>query len=280
MEETGCIYIIREKYNHLSSQEKKIADYVLANTKDAVSLSINELAATVGTSVSTVVRFARHLGYESYQLFRLALVRGNVIHDELIYEVPVSDDSDVVGLVFDSAIKTLTETEKRISRESIRQAASLLKNARRICLMGMGGSNTLAYNAYHKLIRLGLNCQYTQEFHMQLMLASQLIPEDVVILFCHTGVDNDAIAMRNEIKARGAKIICLCSRPNTPILEGCDIALTVYPCGESIVSESFSARIAHMALIDIIYVQLMKELDGAGENALAKTRDAMAKRSL
>lgn len=280
MEGTGCVYIIKERYTNLSLQEKKIADFVLSDTKKAVALSINELAVNAGTSVSTVVRFARHLGYESYQQFRLALVRGNIIHDEMIYEVPVKDDSDVVDLVFSSAVKTLTETAKKINRESIRQAAALLKSARRICLMGMGGSNTLAYNAYHKLMRIGLNCMYTQEFHMQLILASQLSSEDVAVLFCHTGVDNDALAIKQEIMNRGAKIICLCSHPNTPIVEGCDVVLTVCTCGESIVSESFSARIAHMALIDIIYVQLVKELDGAGEDALAKMRDTMAKRSL
>lgn len=280
MPEIECKYIIKKKYDSLSTQEKKIADYILNNTEEAASLNIDKLSKKASTSLSTVVRFVRHLGYESFQHFRISLVRENTIHENRIFEVPVPNNADYVSLVLDSAIKTLEQTKSLLNRDDIEEVVELITKARRICLFGLGGSNITAYNAYHKFMRLGLNCFYSSDFHLQLVNASQMTEDDVALVFSHTGVNIDTISIKEEAKRHGAKIISLNSAPNTPISEDCDIVISVSPHQETQISESFSARIAYLTVIDALYVGLVKKLKSAGEKSLEKMRDAMSKRSM
>lgn len=280
MPDIECKYRIKKKYDSLSTKEKKIADYILENTEEAVSLNIEKLAQQASTSLSTVVRFVRHLGYDSFQHFRISLVRENIIHENRIFEVPISKNADSVSLVFDSAIKTLEQTNLLLNRDDLDEVAELLTKARRICLFGLGGSNIVAYNTYHKFIRLGLNCIYSADFHMQLINASQMTEDDVALVFSHTGVDIDTIAIKDEAKKRGAKIVSFNSALNTPISEDCDIVIAVSPHQETYISESFSARIAYLTVIDVLYVSIIKKLEKSGEKNLEKMRDVMSKRSI
>ena len=55
---------IRSKYSVMSESEKKIADYILSNDFVNEDSSINNLAAATATSVSTVVRFCKNLGFK------------------------------------------------------------------------------------------------------------------------------------------------------------------------------------------------------------------------
>lgn len=280
MPEIECKYRIKKKYDSLSTQEKKIAAYILENTEEAVSLNIEKLAKKASTSLSTVVRFVRHLGYDSFQHFRISLIRENTIHENRIFEVPIDKNSDSVSLVFDSAIKTLEQTKSLINRDDIDEVVELIRKARRICLFGLGGSNIVAFNTYHKFVRLGLNCFYSADFHIQLINASQMTEDDVALIFSHTGVNIDTIALKEEVKKHGAKIVSFNSSPNTPISEDCDIVVAVSPHQETYISESFSARIAYLTVIDALYVGLVKKLESAGEKSLEKMRDAMSKRSM
>ena len=60
--------------NNFSKTEKKIADFVLANPREVITLSISELAVKCGVSDATVFRFCKHLNLNGYQEFRMELI--------------------------------------------------------------------------------------------------------------------------------------------------------------------------------------------------------------
>lgn len=275
----SCSIVIRMRYEMLGAQEKKIADYVLSHPHEAVFETIDVLAGHAGTSVATVVRFSQRLGYSGFQQFRLALVRENTIEKERLYETSVSQDNDPISQIFDLGVQTLRETEKRLDRATLISAVDILLKARKICLMGIGGSNIVAYSAFHMFMRLGLNCHYSLDFHMQLITASQLTSEDAVILISHTGINKDTIALKEEIKKHGAKIICLNNSENSPVTIGCEISLPVYTM-QGLVTESFSASIAYRTIINTLYYFIAEALGEDGEKHIESMRDSMARRGL
>ena len=69
----SALFTIKERYDDLSAKEKQIADFILEHPRESVNPSIEELAERIGISESTMVRFARKLGYSGYQRFRIAL---------------------------------------------------------------------------------------------------------------------------------------------------------------------------------------------------------------
>ena len=57
---------IKELYPTFSKGQKKIADYILSDYDKAAFMTAAKLGQAVGTSESTVVRFASELGFEGY----------------------------------------------------------------------------------------------------------------------------------------------------------------------------------------------------------------------
>ena len=280
MHEVSAIYTIRSKYNTLSAKEKKIADFILEHPKESVNPSIEELAELIGISESTMVRFARKIGYSGYQRFRIALARETIPSNEQLFESEVTEGEDPVDLVFRHTRKTLDETYAKLERKTVRDAASLLAGCRNLYLMGLGGSNILSQYAYHKLIRTGLNCQYASDFHLQLMLASQASEEDTALIISHTGSGHDTLALAEELRNNGCKLITLTSNTRSPLAKMGDLVLAVSTGSSPVVAESFSARITSLVLIDVLYVEILEILQDKGVENLNKMRSIIAKRRI
>ncbi|MDD3904534.1 MAG: MurR/RpiR family transcriptional regulator [Sphaerochaeta sp.] len=278
MTEVSAIYTIKSKYSSLSIKEKKIADFILEHPKDSVNPSIEELADRIGTSESTMVRFARKLGYTGYQRFRIALARETIPSNEQVFETEVSDQEDPIDTVFINAKKTLNETYNCLDRTAVKEAGKLLSEAKNIYLMGLGGSNIIALDAYHKFIRTGLSCNYASDFHMQLMLSSQADEKDVALIISHTGSGHDTLALAEEFRNNGCPIIVLTSHNRSPLARMGDLVLHVSTSLSSLVAESFSSRIVSLTIIDVLYVEILERMKDLGVENLNKMRNVIAKR--
>lgn len=65
--DTDIISYIREHKTDFSKRQRIIADYIMQNYDSAAYMTAAALAAAVGVSESTVVRFAAELGFDGYQ---------------------------------------------------------------------------------------------------------------------------------------------------------------------------------------------------------------------
>ncbi|WP_020610737.1 MurR/RpiR family transcriptional regulator [Sediminispirochaeta bajacaliforniensis] len=278
MLEISCIYLIKSKYKEFSEKERLIADYILANPREAVHPSIEELAESVGISESTLVRFVKKLGYPGYQRFRIALATETVVPASRLFETQINENDDDVEVVFNSAISTLELSRNTLDRKAMTEAADLITSSERLYLFGTGGSNIVARDAFHKFIRTGLDCAMAEDYHMQLMLASQSCERCAALIISHTGENMDTLAIVEELKHSGCRTIMLTSNPRSPLARAGQISLSVQIASTSFVSEAFSARIAHLVVIDALYVEIMKRFDEAGVTHLEAMRQAIAKR--
>ena len=101
-------------------------------------------------------------------------------------------------MVFSNAMNTLSLTRGVLDRKDVDKAAQMIANSGRLLIFGLGGSNIVAQDAFHKLIRTGIDCVMVEDYHMQLMLASQSCADCVALIFSHTGTNMDTIAIAQE----------------------------------------------------------------------------------
>lgn len=59
---------IRTRCNTLSPAQKQIADFVLTHSEQVILLSLADLADQCSTSETTILRFLRKIGFDSYQI--------------------------------------------------------------------------------------------------------------------------------------------------------------------------------------------------------------------
>jgi RpiR family transcriptional regulator, carbohydrate utilization regulator len=280
MEGKSCLVQIHELRGSMSEKERRIADLILKAPRDAVHPSIVALAERIGVSESTLFRFVRKLGFEGYQQFRIALATETVEPSSRFYEASVdSGDADsAVSVVFKTAIAALELTCDRLDRGALARGAELVVKSCSLLLLGLGGSGIVAKDAYHKLLRTGLRCSAPEDFHLQLMAASQAGPEDAALVVSHTGVNKDSLAVAAELKRRNVPLIALSSYESTPLVKLADIVLLSSTPSSPYASEAFSARIAQLAIIDALYVEVMELLGDGGVGRLESMRAAIAKR--
>ncbi len=280
MRDTSCLYAIHERLSSLSEKERKVADFILASPQDAVHPSIDSLAERIGVSESTLFRFVRKLGYEGYQQFRIALATETVEPEARYYDAPVDSESgeSVVTVVFRTAIGALERTMRGLDPKAMEKAADLLTGARCVLFLGLGGSAIVAKDAYHKIMRAGIHCAAPEDFHMQLMAASQAGSGDVALLVSHTGANKDALAIADVLRSRGSAVIALSSYPRTPLSKMADVLLLSAAPSSPYSIEAFSARLAQLAIVDALYVEVMQRRGEEGSRALGDMRSAIAKR--
>ena len=69
----NLIQIMKQETNSMSKAQRRVADCILKNPVDASFLTLEQAAATAGTSTATVMRLACKLGYKGYADFQREL---------------------------------------------------------------------------------------------------------------------------------------------------------------------------------------------------------------
>jgi len=79
---------IEQQYKSLSKQQKKLADFILKNPNDIISLTSKEVGEKADVSTATVVRFAQQQGLDTFADLKIAIASqlssGKVIVDAVI----------------------------------------------------------------------------------------------------------------------------------------------------------------------------------------------------
>ncbi|MBU5583743.1 hypothetical protein KQJ29_28975, partial [Enterococcus sp. S181_ASV_20] len=83
--------------------------------------------------------------------------------------------------VFDSNMTTLTDTKKLLKEEDLKKAVKMISESRRLYFFGVGGSEIVATDAYHKFLRSPISVGHSTDYHIQLMEASLLTDEDCAL---------------------------------------------------------------------------------------------------
>jgi DNA-binding MurR/RpiR family transcriptional regulator len=280
MSERSCIYLIHSLRDSYSDKERVVAEYILAHPSEAVHPSIEELASSIGVSISTLLRFVKKLGYDGYQQFRIALATETLAPEARFYEASVTDSEDPVEIVFSAARDALDMTAKLLDRKALWDTAKAACAADTVYFFGLGGSGVVAIDAVHKLIRSGIHCQTAQDYHLQLMMASQTRKQDFALVISNTGANKDTLAIVDLLKKTGCKFAAITTYPRSPLARVADHILISAAPGTAIISEAFSARIAHLAIVDAIYVAVMETLKEIGLENVEKMRSAIAARRM
>jgi DNA-binding MurR/RpiR family transcriptional regulator len=276
----SCMYLINQMYHQLSVSHRLIADYILAYPDKAVELTIDKLAINIGTSESTLVRFVRKIGYSGYQHFRLSLATEIIPVVKRVYENEIHEDDHIIDTVFNSALSTLNATKELLKEEEIVEISKKLLEAQHILLFGLGGSYIVALDGFHKFVRLGLNLRIVEDYHMQLMVASQAKKEDVAIIYSHTGINVDTLSIARELKNQETPIISITSNHHSQLALESDMSLPVHVKSNGVISEAFSARIAQIAINDLLYLSLLTQKKEEAITQLEKMQAAISKRRL
>ena len=266
---------IKSMYNDFSPKEQAIADYILENPSKVSHSSISDLAAELGIADSTFFQFTKKLGFNGFKDFKMALLKQeNDLTAITIHENVQKDDSELVMAqkVFDSNMSTLVDTKKLLKEQDLKRAVKMISDSRRLYFFGVGGSEIVATDAYHKFLRSPIPVGHSTDYHLQLMEASLLTEEDCALFISHSGKSKETIHIAEAAKKNGAKVIVMTSQAHSPLAKLGDVVFISISEVIEFRSEALASRIAQLSIIDSLYVILMFHNRENAQNTITKVR--------
>ena len=276
MDRTSYIVSIQSKIKLLTGSEKKVADYILENYMKVLNYTVTELAEKADVSDATVVRFCRSVGYKGFQDLKINLAQDAIVPYKHLNNSLEEEDTpeQIVSKVVRSEIETLEETLHILDMQELEAAAKAIKNAKRVVFFGAGGSAMVAHDALHKLLKIGIRCIVEEDADIQAMESALLEDGDVAIGISHSGTNKGVLDCLRNAKANGATTIGLTTYGKSPLQRMCDHVLMTSTKETVFKSESVTARIAQLAVIDSL-VAVISFMDyDSSYNAIQKTRNA------
>lgn len=268
---------IKTNYRNFTKKEKIIADYIISNMKKASKMTISEIALELGFADSTIFQFTKKLGYKSFRDFRNDLLFEEYDPEISVHENIKSTDDfiEMTKKVFDSSIKSLNDTKSLLNNELLQKACEILLSSNSVSFFGVGGSNVVSFDAYHKFLRSPLHVQYASDYHIQLMQASLLTDKDCAVVITHTGLTKETIKIVETAKNNNAKVILITSYLSSELKKLSDVVFISVSEETGYRSESLSSRIAQLAIIDSLFTIIMFRTQKEANESLYKVRSVI-----
>jgi DNA-binding MurR/RpiR family transcriptional regulator len=246
---------ITARLARMSRAERKVAEYLQANSRLAIFATAEQIAAAAGTSDATVVRTARTLGYSGLLELRHSLTQQVVQATSPSRELPEPADQDgesasLLAHVFTEATERLVDTLRRISEKEFARAVEILDDAEEVLAYGIGPSEMVARYLAVRLGRIGRRGRATGATGFR--LADDLLalgPRDVVVLYLPSRLIAEIEVVLDHAEAVGARTVLVTDTLGSVFADRVDVVL---PAGRSLtgaIGEGVTSQVLTDALL-------------------------------
>ncbi len=265
--------IIKNSMGTFSEKERKIAVYILEHSEVIVGLTSNELAKTIGVSQSGIIKFVKKLNFKGFTEFKVQLGKDNVRStikgtEETIHtEIKLKDTLETIGeKIRVENTKALNDTMLAMDFEVLDKVTNLIKEARRILLIGTGMSSLVTKDFELKLTKLGKWANHPESKQVQLMQLSTMQSGDLVVIISHTGETEEVVEVSKKAKEKGLKIISITSMGRNTVETLADYSLFALSDENLLRASAISSRMAQLIILDTIFIALIqKDFDTANK---------------
>ncbi|MEB7887850.1 SIS domain-containing protein [Hafnia alvei] len=263
-----CLQRITLNKDAFTPGERIIADYILANPDKLKQCSSQELASILNISQSSIVKFAQRLGFKGFTNLKMALIeewgqqsKQNAESEQHLHnDINVHDTPSVIAeKLFRAKQQALRMTTDSVNLAQLESTVAEIKAARRVQIMGMGGSSLVAKDLAYKLMKIGYPVMNEMDSHVQMTVAQSLGEGDVQIVISYSGALKEIVIAAQAAQEKGAKIIAITSLQDSPLRKLADFVLDTIADEARWRSSSISARTAQNTITDLLFVCLLQE---------------------
>ncbi len=249
------IKVIQKNFPRLSKGQKLIANYIINNYEKAAFMTASKLGLKVGVSESTVVRFANALGFDGYpklqdELQELIKTKLTTVQ-RLEMSKDYSNEVAVLKKVLKADMDNIRETIEEINTDTFQEVINDICNAKRIYVLGLRSSTTLAeYLGFYlnlildnvKIVTPGVSDVFEQMFRVG--------KDDVVIGISFPRYSANTLNVLKYTKEQGALVVGITDSRVSPISSIADYTLTA----KSNMISFVDSLVAPLSLINALVV--------------------------
>jgi len=203
---------INENYNSFTKTQRRIADLIVENYAKLAFVTLEEMAKQIEVSTTSVIRFARALGFEGYTQLQEEIRR------ELMGKVSLPqryEDSykkiqkeDLLEEMLKAEIQGLKQTVEQISLEQLQAAVKAISSANRLYILGSRSTYGVAHYFSFYLSQVRDDVHFVSgvgNIHPEELVGAK--KGDVCISYLFPRYQKILVTWLSYLKAKGVKII-------------------------------------------------------------------------
>lgn len=226
---TSVIENIKHNFEELFPAEKKTAQYILDHLEEVTLLNISQLAKKAHASEASIVRMAKHLGYNGFFQMRLLLSNDVAQKDsDMLNNAPLLTSEKI----FFACANRIRSLSSFISTNDLLCAAKLICEARICHIIGAGNTIPIASDLGFRLQRNGQSCMYSslpEQYFNNIALGDS---SDLVIAISRSGASTQVLKALSLAKKKEMKILVITADPNSQIMDFSDAILQINDTNE------------------------------------------------
>jgi len=223
---------IRAERDQMSAIERRIADYILENSRLLRDYSSQQLANSLGISQSSVVKFSQKLGFKGYPDLKFsigeAVARENGVQE--LGALAEAAEHPHAALAEDLIrAKSRAEEETRLINPpaQVDAVAAAIGGAGRVLLVGLGEDGIPARAFAMKLSLLGMSSAYHFDPVLVAPCIASAAASDVLFVFSEHGKQPELCRLARQARKKRSKVVSVTRNTANPLRAQADYALLV-----------------------------------------------------
>lgn len=266
------LHEIKTNLIYMSSVERKIAEAILFDPKSVSRSSLGELAESAKVSQGSIVNFANKFCGGGFSALKLEIAAA--LSQEISQPFSTIESNDSLKKVLQKTSHGITEALNNTAvindEESLKSAAEMILNAKKVEIYGVFRSAVVATDLYYQMIQLCIPATFVSDVLTCALSASMLKEDSLVIAISSSGETQDVIDAVRLAKENNVPVICITAHKNSPLAKLSNVVLVAAPSGSSISTNANEIRISQLAITDALCSYLRLKLDGDGKTGYFK----------
>lgn len=252
----------------MSANEKKLADFVLDNAPLIRDYSSQQIAAAVGVSQSSVVKFSQKIGYKGFTDLKLA-IHESVVKQESNVAVLAGNrgsagaDVELKDRLYHVKCDAISGATALNDDKTLKAVAAALEAAGRIQFVGSGNALTIARDAAFRMTSRGKPVIAEADAQVQQSSVATLGKGDCLFIISCLGQSPHLVQLAKQANRNGAVVVTLTNQAANPLASLASLSLySVSDGGDSTIPD-ITAATSQQHVLDLVYFT-MAQSAGAG----------------
>jgi DNA-binding MurR/RpiR family transcriptional regulator len=247
--------LLVERAHTMPNKARRVAEYLLANMREASFRSIGDIAEELNVSKAQLVRVAQMLGFSGYAELKSCLQTAILeqINPAALLARAVSSSDTFPDSVFRAEHANLDDTMAQLTPETIEKFCDMAKKACNIYCIGWGISSLVAELMQMRLVVMGMKAVLLRRGSLSLWEQVRSAAEGDVVVVCELPSYAVEVTEAVEIAHKnGAKVVSMTDSAAAPVCRFADLTFFVSAnsptFGSSIIGPLFLTHVLTSAM--------------------------------
>ena len=268
---------LRSGLGYMSSAQRRIAEAILSNPTESVSLSLSELSERAGVSQGSIINFANKFSGGGFPSLKTDIAAS--LAEDTGHPFSTVSNSDSMTEIFAKTAKNIADalgnTAALNDEKMLSEVCEMILRARRVEIYGVYRSAVVATDFYFQLLRLGIPANFVSDVLTCAISATTLGEGSLVIAISSSGQTKDVLDAVSLAKANGVQVVALTADKGSPLAAMSDKLLLAAPCGNALSTSDTEIRMSQLCITDAICAYLQMKMDADGSERFYKMSEIL-----